>query len=69
MPPIRSHEAVNAIHTIDPVAATPFVEETLRNLRREVGSSATVLGFVGAPFTLASYLIEGGSSTDYRYAR
>ena len=67
MPPVRTQESVDAIHTLDPVSATPFVAETLKNLRREVGRQATVLGFVGAPFTLASYLVEGGSSADYRY--
>jgi uroporphyrinogen decarboxylase len=37
----------------------------LHSLRREVGDRATVLGFVGAPWTLAAYAIEGKSSKDY----
>ena len=32
----------------------------------KVGNSATVLGFVGLPFTLATYLVEGGTSSEYR---
>ncbi|KAJ1495518.1 uroporphyrinogen decarboxylase [Baffinella frigidus] len=43
----------------------PFVKQTLGDLRKEVGNSATVLGFVGLPYTLATYLIEGGSSSVY----
>jgi uroporphyrinogen decarboxylase len=60
-----SPESLKKLKTLDPYQSTPFVGQTLRNLRREVGNEATVLGFVGAPFTLASYMIEGGSSDDF----
>ena len=43
----------------------PFVGAALRQLRSEVGNQAAVLGFVGAPFTLASYIVEGGSSKNF----
>ena len=66
MKPIRSMHDIDKIHLINPGTATPFVAETLKNLRAEVGNAATVLGFVGLPFTLASYMIEGGSSEDYK---
>mmetsp|Transcript_9631 Transcript_9631/g.14496 ORF Transcript_9631/g.14496 Transcript_9631/m.14496 type:complete len:347 (+) Transcript_9631:158-1198(+) len=56
---------VNQMKTLDPHKSTPFVGETLRNLRREVKDETTVLGFVGLPFTLASYMAEGGSSSDF----
>ena len=46
----------------DPESSLPFVGETLRTLAKEVSGRATLLGFVGAPFTLAAYTIEGGSS-------
>lgn len=46
----------------DPASSLPFVGETLRTLKNEVAGRATLLGFVGAPFTLAAYTIEGGSS-------
>lgn len=42
-----------------PEEAVPFVGEALRTLRAEVGSASAVLGFVGAPFTLATYIVEG----------
>jgi len=57
---------VNRMKIIDPVKSTPFVAEALKNLRREVGNKATVLGFVGLPYTLATYMVEGGSSKEYK---
>lgn len=64
-PPIRSLEQVKQLRPLEPEASLPFVRETLQILRKEVGNQATVLGFVGAPWTLAAYAIEGKSSKDY----
>lgn len=64
-PPLRNKEAIEAVHALDPEAACPFVGETLRALRKEVGDAAAVLGFIGAPYTLATYCVEGGSSKSY----
>jgi len=65
MPPLRTKEAIDAVHMMDPEAACPFVKEALGNLRREVGNEATVLGFIGAPYTMATYCVEGGTSSSY----
>jgi uroporphyrinogen decarboxylase len=46
----------------DPASALPFIGQILGALRAEVGSAATVLGFVGAPWTLAAYAMEGKST-------
>lgn len=43
----------------DPLKKLPFVQETLAGIRSEVGNRATALGFVGTPWTLAAYSIEG----------
>lgn len=59
-------DAVDKIKAIEPEKFTPFVAEALKNLRQEVGNTATVLGFVGLPYTLATYMVEGGSSTEYK---
>lgn len=64
-PPIRTAEQIEAIHDLDPDVATPFIRTILETLRREVGNEATVLGFVGCPWTLAAYAVEGKSSKDY----
>lgn len=50
---------------IDPSAAAPFVAEALQTLRKEVGPETAVLGFVGCPYTLATYVVEGKSSKEY----
>jgi uroporphyrinogen decarboxylase len=64
-PPIRSLEQIDQLRPLEPEASLPFIREILQTLRREVGDRATVLGFVGAPWTLAAYAIEGKSSKDY----
>jgi len=63
--PLRSPEDVDRLHLFDPAAEIPFTGEILRWLRREVGDRAAVLGFAGAPWTLASYLVEGGGSKSF----
>ncbi|HYR46238.1 MAG TPA: uroporphyrinogen decarboxylase [Thermoanaerobaculia bacterium] len=63
--PVRTLADVNRLHTFDPSAAIGFTGEILATLAREVGSRAAVLGFAGAPWTLASYLVEGGGSKSF----
>ncbi|MEB3884568.1 uroporphyrinogen decarboxylase [Lyngbya sp. CCY1209] len=65
-PPIRSQSQIDQLRPIEPEESFPFIKEILQTLRREVGNEAAVLGFVGAPWTLAAYAIEGKSSKDYR---
>jgi uroporphyrinogen decarboxylase len=64
-PPIRSQEQIDKLTPLDPDASLPFIRQILQTLRHEVGNEAAVLGFVGAPWTLAAYAIEGKSSKDY----
>ncbi len=63
--PVRSRGDVDRLRLFDPSKEIPVVGQTLGNLRREVGDRAAVLGFAGAPWTLASYLVEGGSSKSF----
>jgi uroporphyrinogen decarboxylase len=64
-PPIRSAEQIAKLRPLDPTESLGFVGEILKTLRQEVGNKAAVLGFVGAPWTLAAYAVEGKSSKDY----
>jgi len=64
-PPIRSLEQIEKLHLLDPEESLPFIKTILNTLRQEVGNKSTVLGFVGAPWTLAAYAIEGKSSKNY----
>uniref|UniRef100_A0A1D2A777 Uroporphyrinogen decarboxylase n=1 Tax=Auxenochlorella protothecoides TaxID=3075 RepID=A0A1D2A777_AUXPR len=62
--PVRSQEQVDALRSLD-TDAVHFVGESLRALRAEVAPEAAVLGFVGCPWTLATYIVEGASSSTY----
>jgi uroporphyrinogen decarboxylase len=64
-PPIRSQQQIDQLHPLDPEASLPFIKTILQTLRSEVGNQSTVLGFVGAPWTLAAYAVEGKSSKTY----
>lgn len=65
MDPIRSYDGLKKMHKIDPSVTAPFVAETLKILREEVGPETAVLGFVGCPYTLATYIVEGKTSKEY----
>jgi uroporphyrinogen decarboxylase len=61
--PIRMPSGVGRLRPLEPEADEPFVAETIRLLRKEL--TVPLIGFAGAPFTLASYLVEGGPSRDH----
>jgi uroporphyrinogen decarboxylase len=63
--PIRSAADVQRIRVIDPREGLAHVLETIRLLRRELEHKVPLIGFGGAPFTMAAYAIEGGPSTTY----
>jgi len=63
--PVRDSAAVARLSRFDPSDRLAFTGEILRTIAREVGDSAAVLGFCGAPWTLASYLVEGGGSRSF----
>ena len=63
--PVGDAEGAAAVRPVD-LDQMRFVGDSLRTLRGELaGTDATLLGFVGAPFTLATYLVEGGTSRSY----
>jgi uroporphyrinogen decarboxylase len=64
-PPIRTQAQIDAVHELDPDTATPFIRTILGALRSEAGNQAAVLGFVGSPWTLAAYAVEGRTSKNY----
>src|SRR6476469_3995109 len=66
--PIRSAAGVAALRPFDPDGVS-FTLEAIRLVRQELVGSAGVIGFSGAPFTLACYLIEGKPSRDYALAK
>ena len=62
---IRTKEDLKMLHDVD-LSKVEFVAESLKILRQEVGNDAAVLGFVGAPWTLCTYIVEGQSTSTYK---
>ncbi len=60
--PVRNRTDVDKLIVPDPDEKTDFVMATIKILRQELENKVPLIGFAGAPFTLATYLIEGGSS-------
>jgi uroporphyrinogen decarboxylase len=63
--PIREPADLSRLQALPAEQAVPFVLETVRLLRRALEPDRAVIGFAGAPFTLAGYLIEGRPSRDF----
>jgi uroporphyrinogen decarboxylase len=63
--PVKNRSNILKLHAIEPQEDLPFVLEAIKIVRRELNSRIPLIGFSGAPFTLASYLIEGGRSQNY----
>ena len=63
--PLRNLRDVEALTVADPREALAYVGEALRRVRDELDDSTALIGFCGAPFTLASYAIEGGTSRSF----
>ena len=65
--PIRDVAGIDRIGELDPSTHVSFVLDTIRILKEQL--DVPLIGFAGAPFTLASYLVEGGPSKDHRVAK
>ncbi|MHB8328717.1 MAG: uroporphyrinogen decarboxylase [Acidimicrobiales bacterium] len=63
--PFRSAGDLSRLRPLEPEQDTPYVLEALRMVAGELGPDVALIGFAGAPFTVASYLIEGGPSRSY----
>ena len=63
--PVHTAADVGALRIIDAEEATPFLFETIRNLRHELDGKTALIGFAGAPYTVASYMIEGRPTKDF----
>ncbi len=63
--PIRAPSDVSALRAVEPRESLAHVLQAVRIVCRELDGKIPLIGFAGAPFTLASYLIEGGASRNY----
>jgi uroporphyrinogen decarboxylase len=63
--PVRSGKDVDRVREVEDVSSLDYVYEAVRITRRELKADLPLIGFCGAPFTLASYICEGGGSKNY----
>ena len=63
--PIASADDIDRVRGFDPREALGPVLQAIRQVKRELGGRVPLIGFCGAPFTLASYAIEGGRSNNF----
>lgn len=67
--PIRSTADVDGLVSLPAEEATPYIAETVTNILEELPGEVALIGFAGAPFTLASYAIEGRGSRNYVFVK
>ncbi len=67
--PVRSTQDVKALRQPDTSTDLGYVMEAIHILRRELPEEVPLIGFAGAPFTVASYMVEGGPSKDHRQVK
>jgi uroporphyrinogen decarboxylase len=67
--PIRSSADIDRVKPLTSMDELQFVVETVRQTRAAIASHIPIIGFAGAPFTLASYMIEGGGSRNYVHTK
>ncbi|HEX8353125.1 MAG TPA: uroporphyrinogen decarboxylase [Pyrinomonadaceae bacterium] len=67
--PVRTASDVDRVREVEDVSALDYVYEAIRITRRELRPHVPLIGFCGAPFTLASYVCEGGGSKNYVHTK
>lgn len=68
-PPVRDGDSVNNLSVPEPGKELNFVLETIKILRKELKGRVPLIGFSGAPFTTATYMIEGGTSRNFLHTK
>lgn len=66
---VQSADDVDRLEVSAVTERLSYVTDALALVRAELGEERTLIGFGGSPWTLATYMVEGGSSRDYRYAK
>jgi len=67
--PLRSEDDLARVHGFEPRESLGYVLQAIRQIQGELGGRVPLIGFAGAPFTLASYAIEGGHSTNFAHTK
>ena len=64
--PLRNEKQIRALGVPDPEQELRYVMDAVRTIRRELDGRVPLIGFSGSPWTLATYMVEGASSKDFR---
>jgi len=67
--PVRSKAEVDALGVPDPEGELRYVMDAVRTIRRELNGRVPLIGFSGSPWTLATYMVEGGSSKNFALSK
>ncbi|MFT3848604.1 MAG: uroporphyrinogen decarboxylase [Propionivibrio sp.] len=67
--PLREEWAIRDLGVPDPYDHLRYVMDGVAEIRRALGNSVPLIGFAGSPYTLACYMVEGGSSSDFRQVK
>jgi uroporphyrinogen decarboxylase len=67
--PIRTRDDLERLREVESIEPLDYVLEAIRQTRRALKPDLPLIGFSGAPFTLASYIVEGGASRNYVYTK
>jgi len=67
--PVRSSKDVSRLRELEEIESLQFVFDAIRETRRALPGDLPLIGFAGAPFTLASYIVEGGASRNYVHTK
>ena len=67
--PVRDEKSISALPIPDPEGELRYVMDALRLVRQELHGRVPLIGFAGSPWTLACYMVEGRSGTDFRLAK
>jgi len=67
--PLRSEADIDQLQVVDAEEGCSYVADAIRLIKQELAGKTPLIGFAGAPFTLAAYLIEGGGSKDFMHLK
>ena len=67
--PVRTGKDVSRLAIVPAEEGTPYIAQTIKQILDDLPKSAALIGFAGAPFTLASYAIEGRGSRNYTFVK
>ncbi len=67
--PVRTRKDIDAVRVINPAEDVPYLLDAIKIVKKELNGKVPLIGFSGAPFTLASYIIEGEGSRNYVHTK